>query len=111
MLKFEKHRDVLFVLFTQSLIMTKSGLPKSVRKFIRLEKARIRAQFFDAKKQEDLISELYKKFSYNPVALDNNKNEPKTDTSSKIKEAMPTDKQEKIKAQTKSSKLKKVSSK
>lgn len=48
--------------------MTKSGLPKSVRKFIRLEKARIRAKFFDFKKQEELINELYKNFSGSPVA-------------------------------------------
>lgn len=41
--------------------MTKSGLPRSVRKFIRLEKARIRAQFFDFKKQEELIKELYER--------------------------------------------------
>lgn len=39
-----------------------SNLPKSVRKFIRLEKARIRSQFLDVKKQEELIAELYKKY-------------------------------------------------
>jgi hypothetical protein len=37
----------------------------SVRKFIRLEKARIRRQFFDVKKQEELIKEVYNKI--NPV--------------------------------------------
>ena len=35
---------------------------KSDKKFIRLEKARIRAQFFDVKKQEEMINELYKRF-------------------------------------------------
>jgi len=34
---------------------------KSVRKFIRSEKARIRRQFFDVKKQEELIKEVYLK--------------------------------------------------
>jgi len=36
-------------------------MAKSVRKFIRREKARIRRQVFDVKKQEELIEELYKK--------------------------------------------------
>jgi len=40
--------------------MSKS-LPKSIRKFIRKEKSRIRREFFDFKKQEQLISELYKR--------------------------------------------------
>ena len=43
-------------------IMSTLNLTKSTRKFIRLEKARIRRQFFDVKKQEELISELYKRF-------------------------------------------------
>lgn len=37
-------------------------LKKSEKKFIRLEKARIRRQFFDIKKQEEMIDQLYKKF-------------------------------------------------
>ena len=36
-------------------------IKKSVRKFIRLEKARIRRQFLDYKKQEELIKEMYNK--------------------------------------------------
>ena len=42
--------------------MTKSGLPKSVRKFIREEKARIRRQVLDLKEQEKLIKQIYEKF-------------------------------------------------
>ncbi len=42
--------------------MVKSGLPKSVRKFIRLQKSLIRRQVLDYKKQEEMIGELYKKF-------------------------------------------------
>ena len=38
-------------------------LPKSVRKFIRKEKARIRRQFLDLKKQKEEIKKLYKKFN------------------------------------------------
>ena len=38
-------------------------MPKSIRKFIRTEKARIRRQFLDAKKQEELIKEMYNKLS------------------------------------------------
>jgi len=37
-------------------------LPKSLRKYIRKEKARIRREVLDFKEQEKLISELYKKF-------------------------------------------------
>ncbi len=36
-------------------------LKKSDRKFIRTEKARIRRQFSDAVKQEEMITEMYKK--------------------------------------------------
>ena len=37
-------------------------IKKSDKKFIRREKARIRAQFLDFKKQEEMITELYKRF-------------------------------------------------
>jgi hypothetical protein len=37
-------------------------LPKSIRKFIRLEKARIRREILNFKKQEELINDLYQKF-------------------------------------------------
>ncbi len=38
-------------------------LPKSIRKYIRKEKARIRRQIFDIKEQEKQIRQLYEKFS------------------------------------------------
>jgi hypothetical protein len=38
---------------------------KSVKKFIRTQKAQIRRQFLDTKKQEEAIKELYNKL--NPV--------------------------------------------
>jgi len=37
-------------------------MSRSVRKFIRKEKARIRSQVLDIKQQEKQINELYKKF-------------------------------------------------
>jgi len=37
----------------------------SIRKFIRRQKAQIRRQFLDVKKQEELIKEIYNKL--NPV--------------------------------------------
>ena len=43
----------------------KKRLPKSARKHIRKEKARIRRQFFDIKEQEELIKKLYQKFLKN----------------------------------------------
>ena len=49
--------------------MSKNNLiRKSDKKFIRHEKARIRRQFFDTKKQKELIDELYKRFSGKPQA-------------------------------------------
>ena len=42
--------------------MARKRLPKSIRKFIRLQKARIRREVFDVEEQERLIQELYKKF-------------------------------------------------
>jgi hypothetical protein len=39
----------------------KRRLPKSLRKHIRREKARIRREVLDIKEQEELITELYKK--------------------------------------------------
>ena len=36
-------------------------MSKSIRKFVREQKAQIRRQFFDAKKQEEMIKEMYNK--------------------------------------------------
>ena len=43
--------------------MAKKKISNSIRRFIRREKARIRRQFFDAKKQKELIEEMYKNFN------------------------------------------------
>jgi len=43
--------------------MGKKRMPKSLRKFIRREKARIRREILDVKEQEKLISELYQRFT------------------------------------------------
>ncbi len=37
-------------------------MPKSLRKYIRQEKGRIRREVLDLKKQKELINDLYKKF-------------------------------------------------
>jgi len=51
--------------------MSKNNLlKKSDKKFIRLEKSRIRKQFYDSKKQEELINELYKRFLKKPKTED-----------------------------------------
>ena len=39
----------------------KKRLPRSIRRFIRKEKARIRREIFDLKEQEKKINELYQK--------------------------------------------------
>jgi len=42
--------------------MAKKRLPKSVRKYIRREKARIRRDVLDLEEQKRQIKEIYKKF-------------------------------------------------
>ncbi len=42
-------------------------MPKSLQRYIRQEKARIRREVLDLKEQEKLIQELYKKFFKNPT--------------------------------------------
>lgn len=44
--------------------MKKKKTSPSVKKFIRLEKARIRRTTFDFKKQKELILELYREKTY-----------------------------------------------
>lgn len=49
-------------------------MQKSIRKFIRKEKARIHREVSDIKKQKKLIDEIYQKFSKNDkVKKDENK--------------------------------------
>jgi len=56
--------------------MGKKRMPKSLRKFIRKEKARIRSQVLDIKEQEKLISEIYQEIKRDT----NNTNEHTNDT-------------------------------
>ena len=46
--------------------MTKPLFSKGTRKYIRLQKARIRREIFDFKKQQELIQELYQRFVEKP---------------------------------------------
>lgn len=41
--------------------MTTKGLPKSIRKYIRREKARIRREVWGDEERKELIDKLYKK--------------------------------------------------
>jgi hypothetical protein len=41
--------------------MKKKRLPKSVRKYIRRKKARIRRENSDSKRREELVKDLYQK--------------------------------------------------
>lgn len=45
-----------------SPLMEKKKLPRSIRKYIRKEKARIRREVLDLREQEKLIAKLYQKF-------------------------------------------------
>ena len=42
----------------------KKKLPRSIRKFIRRKKARLRREVLDIKKQKELIEEIYKKYDH-----------------------------------------------
>ena len=42
---------------------TRKKLPNSTRRFVRTQKAQIRRQFLDVKKQEELIKEMYNKLN------------------------------------------------
>jgi len=57
--------------------MPKIRLPKSIRKYIRKEKARIRREVLDMGKQEELIQQLYEKFLKNSPSNSKSKNENK----------------------------------
>jgi len=57
--------------------MPKIRLPKSIRKYIRKEKARIRREVLDVGKQEELINKLYEKFLKNNPSNLKSKNENK----------------------------------
>ena len=54
-------------------------MSRSVKKFIRTQKAQIRRQFWDVKKQEELIKEIYNKFNTVKPEAQN----PKSETISK----------------------------
>ncbi|HJN62291.1 MAG TPA: hypothetical protein QGH92_01680 [Candidatus Parcubacteria bacterium] len=55
--------------------MVEKRLPKSVRKFIRREKARIRREVLDIKEEKKLIEELYQGF-FNKLEGKDNKKKP-----------------------------------
>ncbi|MFA4873285.1 MAG: hypothetical protein WC659_05110 [Patescibacteria group bacterium] len=46
--------------------MTRRKLPKSIRKYIRLEKARLRRAITDLREREQKIRELLKQFGVSP---------------------------------------------
>ena len=53
--------------------MAKKRNPKSLKKFIRQEKARIRRELLDDRKQEGLIKDLYQKISSKKEEKEKNK--------------------------------------
>lgn len=52
-------------------MVKKKKFPKSIRRYLRKEKSRIRREFLDIKKQKELINELY--LFKKPVAQDGSK--------------------------------------
>lgn len=66
-------------------------LNKSDKKFVRLEKAKIRKKFWDVKKQEEVIAELYKRMQGDPTAKIEEQKKP-------VKKAKVVDQKSKQKA-------------
>ena len=84
-------------------------LPNSTRKFVRLEKARIRRDILDPKKQEEMIEEVYNKiFNKQPIQGDTKKVEAKKKEKPNQKSKIQKSKKEKSKIEkTKTNKKKK----
>lgn len=66
-------------------------MPNSLRKFIRMEKARIRREVLDTKDQERLILELYKKVIRKPKEQKEESKKPEE----KLKEKKVSEKKQK----------------
>lgn len=64
-----------------------NAIKKADKKFIRLEKARIRREFLDVAKQEELINKLYERFASKAEKAVDALKAPKTET--KKQEAKP----------------------
>jgi len=84
------------VLFVFIIMSQNNTIRKSDKKFIRNEKARIRVQFLDVKKQNELIDNLYKKFLKQP-AIEKSL-EPKNPPVSKEPDKESKTKSKKVKA-------------
>mgnify|MGYP001568511091 FL=1 len=84
-------------------------LPNSTRKFIRLEKARIRRDVLDSKKQNEMIKEIYNKlFNKQPGQENVKKPEAKKKEKPNQKSKIQKSKKEKSKIEkTKTNKKKK----
>ena len=85
--RIEYHQVVKMVIsrFFVENMSKNNTIRKSDKKFIRTEKARIRRQFSDLKKQKELISQLYVRFLPNP----NLNNESSAHTDKSIKPQLP----------------------
>jgi hypothetical protein len=64
--------------------MTKPLFSKSTRKYIRFQKAHIRREFSDTKKQRELIRELIEKFTVKPKKKEEKQKEKKEETPKKV---------------------------
>jgi len=70
--------------------MAKSLFSKSIRKHIRLQKARIRREVFDTQKQQELIQELCQRFVAKP---EKKEEKPRKITSKKKEESVAIEKE------------------
>ena len=75
--------------------MEKIKLSKSLRKYVRLQKARIRREVLDLKEQREQIDKLYQQF----LPIEKAAVEPKKDKPKEKKEAKAEKKEEKPKKQ------------
>jgi hypothetical protein len=68
------------------MVMAKSGLPKSIRKFIRKEKARIRGGILSIEEQKEQIGKLYEKH-FSPAKATSHAPESRAADSAAVKPA------------------------
>ena len=69
-------------------------MPRSIRKFIRREKAQIRREVLDIKKQEELIAELYKKLTEPSMTTLTEFSKRKSKVAEQVEVALPGKKDE-----------------
>jgi len=82
-------------------------LSNSIRKFIRLQKAKIRREVLDTKKQKEMIDEIYSKFLNKKIGQEENIKKQESEKEEKVKK-QPSKKKKSVEAKNKKIKKKSI---